>query len=149
VKNLTESQEKQIWELRSKGLGYRSIASVLNLSRDIVRNYCKKKGLEGYAPAVTKNIQELMEQGKVCLECGKKIEQPQTGRHKKFCSDTCRRKWWKLNSEAITKKETAIYTLTCAKCGNKFESYGNKNRKYCSHDCYIKDRFYEEAIDGI
>ena len=21
------------------------------------------------------------------------------------------------------------------------ESYGNKNRKYCSHECYIADRF--------
>jgi hypothetical protein len=26
----------------------------------------------------------------------------------------------------------------------KFKSYGNSNRKYCSHGCYIKSRFGTE-----
>ena len=29
----------------------------------------------------------------------------------------------------------------CEKCGKKFISYGNKDRKYCCHECYIEDRF--------
>lgn len=28
-------------------------------------------------------------------------------------------------------------------CGKAFVAYGNKDRKYCSHDCYIRDRFYQ------
>jgi len=40
-------------------------------------------------------------------------------------------------------------TMTCARCGKEFTSYGNKNRKYCSHDCYIKARFWEGLEDGV
>lgn len=46
---MTEFQEKQIRDLRLQGTGYRAIASVVDLSRDIVRNYCKSHGLDGYA----------------------------------------------------------------------------------------------------
>ena len=35
----------------------------------------------------------------------------------------------------------ANYECTCEKCGKKFISYGNKDRKYCCHECYIEDRF--------
>ena len=35
----------------------------------------------------------------------------------------------------------AIYECVCECCGKTFSSYGNKNRKYCSHSCYIKGRF--------
>ena len=35
---MTEFQEKQIRDLRLQGTGYRAIASVVGLSRDIVRN---------------------------------------------------------------------------------------------------------------
>ena len=30
--------------------------------------------------------------------------------------------------------------LTCQHCGKEFESYGNKNRKYCCRTCYIASR---------
>jgi endogenous inhibitor of DNA gyrase (YacG/DUF329 family) len=33
---------------------------------------------------------------------------------------------------------------TCPQCGKVFTSYGNKKRKYCSHNCYIKSRFWSE-----
>lgn len=38
----------------------------------------------------------------------------------------------------------AVYAYTCAHCGKPFTAYGNKERKYCSHNCYISDRFGEE-----
>ena len=41
-----------------------------------------------------------------------------------------------------TSHENAIYTYVCAACGKQFEAYGNNHRKYCSHKCYINDRFY-------
>ena len=78
-----------------------------------------------------------------------RLIQPSTGRPKKFCSDKCRREWWKAHPEKLHRKDTAIYTMTCARCGKEFTSYGNKNRKYCSHDCYIKARFWEGLEDGV
>lgn len=137
-------QEKQIQQLRSRGIGYRSIATTVGLSRDVVRNYCKKNGLAGYAKALTKNLKEKEGSGLICLYCAKEINQPKIGRPKKFCSDSCRREWWKEHPEALNRKETAIYKCECKYCKKEFLSYGNKNRKYCSHKCYIKDRFWED-----
>ncbi|SFS05828.1 hypothetical protein SAMN05661086_03488 [Anaeromicropila populeti] len=145
---MTASQEKQIRELRMRGIGYRAIGSVVGVSRDIVRNFCKARGLEGYAKALTKNVMEQMQSGEACFYCGKRMEQPYTGRPRKFCSNQCRRDWWKAHPEAVEKRKTAVYQQTCACCGITFEAYGNRNRKYCSHNCYIKDRFWREE-NGI
>ena len=141
---MTEQQAKQIREKREQGIGYRSIGLVTGLSRDVVRNFCKTRGLAGLGSVLTKNIQEQVMLGKACLYCGKAIEQPWTGRPKKFCSEKCRREWWKGHPEQINRKETALYPMTCSRCGKSFFSYGNKTRKYCSHECYIRARFWEE-----
>lgn len=146
---MTEVQACQIREMRLKGIGYRAIATVTGLSRDSIRNYCKTHGINGFGEAAKLNLQENIKQGNACMLCGIVIKQPIRGRHKKFCSDACRRQWWKNHQDKIDRKDTAIYKCTCTKCGREFESYGNKNRKYCSHDCYIKDRFYEEEHNGV
>lgn len=146
---MTEAQANQIVELRMKGVGYKSIGTAVGLSRDIVRNYCKSHNLMGYASALSKNIRMQMERGEVCMYCGGDIRQPQTGRPRKFCSEKCRRAWWKSHPEQVKKSAEASYECTCANCGKNFISYGNKNRKYCSHDCYIKYRFWRDEDDEI
>lgn len=138
---MTGFQAKQIRELRVRGGGYRSIASVVGLSRDIVRNYCKTHDLDGLATNVRINIKEKMENKEACLSCGRDLKQPVTGRKRKFCSETCRREWWLQHSDSIKRNETSYYELTCAYCEEGFKVYGNKNRKYCSHNCYVHDRF--------
>lgn len=139
---MTYFQKKQIRDLRMRGVGYRAIASVVGLSRDIVRNFCKTNGLDGYASEITANVKEQMQQGRLCLCCGKEMKQPSTGRKKKFCSDKCRREWWKAHPEVVQRKDTAFYDLHSIYCNSEFTSYGNKNRKYCSHECYVRDRFW-------
>lgn len=149
---MTDEQASAIRELRLKGEGYRVIASALGLSRDIVRNYCKSHGLSGYGNALVLNVKEQMDMGKVCLYCGKELSQAATGRRRKFCSDECRRKWWAEHPDRIKRSDSAYYELTCVHCGRTFLSYGNNNRKYCSHSCYVKDRFLsnpEEEEIGI
>lgn len=140
---MTEQQAIQIRNMRSDGIGYRSIAMAVGLSRDIVRNFCKSRGLSGYGKALKRNIEEKTMLGINCLSCGKAIIQPKTGRRRKFCSEGCRREWWKLHSDELNKKEGAYYKTVCAGCGKEFLSYGNSHRKYCTHDCYIKARFWE------
>ena len=139
---MTESQAKQIREFRLQGIGYKAIASRVGLSRDAVRNYCKNHALRGYAVEVTMNIQEQIQQGLVCRCCGKVIQQPATGRKKKFCSETCRREWWGAHPEATQQGETVFNEKPCVYCGQPFIIYGSKTRRYCSHDCYVHDRFY-------
>ena len=139
---MTDFEAAQVKEMRLKGMGYRAIAEALGLSRDIVRNHCKAKGMGGYVAATVKNLKEREVQNGICLCCGKKTEQPGTGRPRKFCSEKCRRQWWKAHPEAGNQK--AVYTQVCARCGKEFTAYGNSHRKYCSHDCYIKARFWRD-----
>lgn len=146
---MTKFQASQILNLRKKGLGYRTIAAAVGLSRDSVRNYCKARNMAGYGVAASKNVEMMKECRAICHLCGGKVTQPKVGRPRRFCSDGCRREWWKLHPDAVNRRETAIYHLTCARCGAEFISYGNQKQKYCTHNCYIKARFWEGVEDGV
>jgi endogenous inhibitor of DNA gyrase (YacG/DUF329 family) len=80
----------------------------------------------------------------VCKNCGSIFKRKTRGRRQQFCCENCRYIWWRNHPEKINRRETAYYHLECAYCGKKFTSYGNKRRKYCSHDCYIRDRFWKK-----
>ncbi len=142
---MTEYQAKQIRDFRRHGAGYKAIASVTGLSRDIVRNYCKSHGLDGFAEEVTINMNEQIKRGLACQNCGAPLVRPHTGRPRRFCCDKCRFDWWAVHSAELRQDSEANYRLTCVHCGREFISYGNRNRKYCSHDCYIQHRFYGEG----
>ena len=146
---MTDEQAAQLVEMRKKGVGYKSIATVLGLSRDIVRNYCRTHNLTGYASALTKNVQMLIENGEACPYCGGMIHKGVRGRPKRFCSEKCRRAWWKAHPEAVRTDTAAHAEKECLRCGKSFISYERSNRKYCCHDCYIKDRFWKEEKDVI
>ena len=75
---------------------------------------------------------------KACKNCGRPLMQPKGRREKKFCSDICRMAWWNNHQQEVNRK--AFYTLECQCCGKEFESYGNKNRKYCCRACYVTSR---------
>ena len=75
---------------------------------------------------------------KACKNCGRPLMQPKGRREKKFCSDSCRMAWWNSHQEDVNRK--AYYELVCQHCGKEFESYGNKNRKYCCRACYVASR---------
>ena len=60
---MTKEQTAQIKELRMQGKGYKAVASAVGLSRDIVRNYCRANGMEGYGEAVKLNLRKEMAEG--------------------------------------------------------------------------------------
>ncbi|MDR1260537.1 MAG: RNA polymerase subunit sigma-70 [Oscillospiraceae bacterium] len=124
-------QKDEIPRMRREGMSYAQIASVLGLSANTVKSYCQRNDLGGVAA--------IGAGSGACAHCGKPVNQTVGRKEKRFCSDTCRMAWWREHPERLNKK--AVYKLVCAGCGKPFESYGNKNRKYCSHGCYIKDRF--------
>lgn len=130
---MNDLQRKAIEKLRNKGAGYKAIAQKLGLSVNTVKSHCRRNGLTGNR-SVTDAIEVLF-----CKKCGKKLTQSVGAKQKSFCSDECRLSWWKDHPEKVKRK--AYYELTCAYCRKAFHSYGNKNRKYCSHECYIADRF--------
>lgn len=136
---MTEEQKQTIERLRNVGLGYRKIAIVLELSRDKVSNYCKANGLDGYSKKrlQTKEGKQMEEDcaDSVCRQCSKPLEKQTTGRKRIYCSDECRKEW--------AKNHLPFYKHEYMFCGKKFES-PSKKQKFCSHDCYIRDRFWRK-----
>lgn len=86
---------------------------------------------------------EKTDDSHICPNCGSKVLQNPGRKEKKYCNSACRIAWWKAHHETIHRK--SAYNFECAFCGKSFTAYGNKHRKYCSHECYIKDRFGETA----
>lgn len=133
---MTNEQKQQIIKLRQDGYGYATIASSLGLTKNQVSAFCRRSNLTGTKAAVhTEEKPEL----NCCRNCGKPLTQTPGRKPVKFCSDKCRTHWWNTHLEKVNRK--AFYSFTCACCGKPFTAYGNDHRKYCSHDCYIADRF--------
>ncbi|NBJ93571.1 RNA polymerase subunit sigma-70 [bacterium 1xD42-62] len=130
----TEGQKNSIIKSRNRGLGYGTIAKEVGLKKDAVAAFCRRNGLTGNRAG---KVSEEM--GRCCKECGAALVQAEGTKKRVFCCGECRKKWWKEHPEMLNKK--AVYTHICAGCGRAFTAYGNSKRKYCSHNCYIKDRF--------
>ncbi len=137
---MTGEQKRNIQDMRRQGMSYARIAGVLGLSVNTVKSFCRRNKL---SVCNASKDAENKEDKAICKQCGKLLEQTLKKKPKTFCSDRCRYAWWSKHRDRMNRK--AIYRLTCAHCGRAFDSYGNKNRKYCCHTCYIKVRFGEEA----
>ena len=117
----------EIERLQKQGYGYRKIATILSMSPNTVKSYIKR------------NLSEpelVMEETDVCLFCGEKLVHFPKKKKKKFCSKSCKLKWWHNNSTKTKNKVSVI----CKCCGKEFLSYESKHSKYCSRACYDKVR---------
>ena len=128
---MTNEQKNEIIKYRRAGYGYKKISRLLSLCESTVKSFCRRNRFGGNATANTA-VQ-------VCRNCGAAICQTPGKRKKLFCSDSCRNRWWRNHPDLVNRK--AVYEFVCPACGKTFTAYGNANRKYCCHECYIKDRF--------
>lgn len=133
---MTDDHKEKIKRMRQDGQSYSKIASTLGISENTIKSYCRRNNLTTIKNNKPKKEKEIYTS---CKQCGKPLTHGTKGQQKKFCCEECRRAWWKANDGELNKK--AYYTLVCEECGTKFESYGNKNRKFCGHACYINNRF--------
>lgn len=121
------SQEKRsIQRLRQKGVSFSAIADRLHINRNTIKSFCQRNEIE---------LDEDVEAA--CAYCGKTIILHPHKKPKRFCSDQCRMDWWAKKRK--DKSERHGEMQICAGCGQTFASY--KKQKYCSHACYIQDRF--------
>lgn len=140
---MNSQQREQIERLRFQGMGYMKIAHKLSLSVNTVKAYCRRNNLAGMMAAKIPDAGMDTANARFCPQCGAEIAQTPGRKRRKFCSDACRMAWWNSHPELVNRK--AIYHLVCSACQQPFDSYGNQNRKYCSHACYITDRFKKQA----
>ena len=134
---MTGEQKKVIEALRRDGLGYRKIAARLGISENTVKTYIRRNSAAAESPGVE------IKTG-CCLQCDVNLAEIAKRKSRKYCSDTCRRAWWKAHGHMIDR--LAWYSCVCAACGKDFKSYGNKNRKYCGHSCYINAHFNNMGV---
>lgn len=131
---MTDLQKNQITTLRGQGYGYKKIAQLMRLSVNTIKTYCKRNALGG----TIKN--PLCSTEKACKCCGAMLVQIPGRKRRIFCSDTCRSKWWNAHPELVNHRSER--QISCGHCGQIFSVGKNSTRKYCSHNCYIAERFH-------
>ena len=133
---MTELQKTSIAEMRADGYSYAKIAATLGISENTIKSYCRRNNLAGNKSVKTN---EKTEPHTYCKQCAQRIINQPKRKPKKFCSYKCCAIWWSRHPEKLNRK--ANYHFTCLHCGIDFTAYGNKSRKFCSHNCYIASRF--------
>ena len=112
---MTEAQRSSIVKYRKEGLGYKKISKLTGICESTIKTFCHRNGLTGETATMKKASRPTE---KACQCCGKPI---------------------------IQYPRKAMYDFVCPTCGKPFSAYGNRNRKYCSHECYIEARFGGET----
>ena len=132
---MTADEKNAIIKLRKAGRSLTEIADETGVSRNTVKSFCRRQGLTASTDApITDAPLE-----KACRFCGKPMAVYPGRKEKKFCSDACRNKYW--NTHLGETRRAAMLEHTCPACGKTFYAYGIRNRKYCSHECYVAARF--------
>lgn len=131
---MTGEQKERIKALRQEGWGYKKISAAICVSANTIKSYCRKEGLGGVLA-----VPDCLTDDEHCRECGRTLIQITGMKKRKFCAPECRVKWWASHPESI--KHKAVCSFKCPTCRREFPVYGNAARKYCSHGCYVADRF--------
>ncbi len=135
---MTAEEQMIIANFRKRGLGYKRIATLTGISINTIKAFCRRQGSDNiFAEDVSRSF---------CRGCGKAIESTPGKREKKWCSDSCRMKWWNSHPNQVQRK--SYYSFICPQCGIQFESYGNDHRKFCSRNCLAQARRKKDDQNG-
>ena len=125
---MTDNTTKEsILTMRREGMSFAEIADFLSLSPNTVKSICYRNKIHALP----------VENGRpgVCRNCVRPLQQISASKKKIFCSNQCRYSWWNRY------RSRKPYRLTCYCCGREFISFGNKKKKYCSHECCRISRY--------
>lgn len=133
---MTNEQKEKITEMRHNGVSYSVIASMLGISKETIKSFCRRNSL-----TAEKNLSEI---NTLCRNCCTPIVQNPKTRKKVFCCSECHIDWWKKHPLPLN---NTSYRHACKNCGKTFTAYGHTKRKYCSHVCYISARFGGDVLE--
>jgi len=136
---MKEEIKQKIIDLRHECRSYSQIATSLQLSENTVKSVCRRTAMLVKEELRSKSAEH-------CKNCGTSLKNKRLGKPAKFCSEACRREWWKSNNASSNRK--AYYPCRCQGCNKEFLSYGNSDRKYCSHTCYISKQFIKGSAEN-
>ena len=119
---MTNPQTEQILMMKARGYGYKKIAKELDISENTVKSVLRRKS-----------------DASRCKNCGAVLYNTSGHRQKIFCSGKCRYAYWRKNASS-----KGTVKSVCLNCGAEFSDYSYRHRKYCSHSCYISNRYKGE-----
>ncbi len=120
---MTKTEQMQATIMRENGYSYGQIANELEISINTIRSFCQRKHLE------IKDHKDVH----FCKSCGVQLDKTR----RKFCSRKCKTDWWN-HHKPETKGQTE---KVCPTCGKTFRFFPSQKRIFCSHPCYIKQKF--------
>lgn len=85
---MTNEEKARVLELRSTGMGYKSISKATGIATATVASFCRRS-------SVKKDV---------CLQCGRPLSHTPHRKKRKFCSDDCRMQWWHSHPDEINKQ---------------------------------------------
>lgn len=125
---MNKQQRDDIQRLRSSGRSYAQISLAVGLPVGSIKAFCSRSAIKPVS---------AHKEG-VCDFCGATLQIIPKRKPRRFCSDVCRHAWWR------DKRENKGDMHTCDCCGKEYASYDEKSR-FCSHSCYISDRFRKDG----
>jgi len=137
---MTDEQKKKVLEMRKRGHTTAQIAAVVEAPTNTVKTYCYRHKSETDKPTAPD------QKPGHCKNCGSVIVQMPKRKTKQFCCVRCREIWWNKNRK---RHGTNLRAAQCAYCGGEFEKFERSPQRFCSHSCYINDRFGEVKSSGI
>lgn len=120
---MTEQQKIKVRQMRLDGIGYRHIAYELNISLNTIKSFCRRHALTGSGQVVSLNNNISVQKGLICKCCGKKLNHISGKKRKIYCSDNCRKKYWKMKQE----EKRMIEQI-------EPKAMADKIAVYCAHD---------------
>ena len=96
---MSTAQDERIAQLRRENYSYRFIGDILRMSPNTVKSICRRQGYTALGSRKTK-AEKLS--ARFCQNCGAALP-PSNCMEQKFCSDHCRRAWWKTNRKVTEK----------------------------------------------
>lgn len=136
---MTTQEKTLLVSYRKNGYGYKKIADLMGLSENTVKTYCKRNNLAGTLAGSGPRRKVTR-----CKQCGAPLVQTVGRKPKVFCSSLCRNKWWNNHPNMIQHRDGQ--NITCKNCGIELRISKNSTQRYCSHACYISDRFHGGAV---
>jgi len=133
---MTAQEKQRINQLRDEGWSYGAIADELGVTASKVKSFCVRHNLGGIRSTAGRSVSEGG-----CEQCGAPVTQSKGRKHKRFCSDTCRFKWWAGHRNQL--KQKTVHTFVCRECQQEFSVYGVRERSFCGRKCYASFRTKE------
>ena len=144
----TDPDRDAVLSFRMKGKSCEEIAELTGMPLEAVKEYSRMLGFPDGESALQLSVedekwfagaQKSAAPGRCCPQCGKEVIRPPKGGRKKFCSDECRHRWKNEHQKAGEE-------IICAHCGRTFTVPKGRKALYCSHECYIAERYGREEV---